>query len=180
MLLSAIIEKAQAEGFETAAPLSVDTLCFLPEIREMCKADRCHRYDRCWTCPPACGPLEDCAAKARAYDCGVLLQTVGELEDSFDFEGFKRIEQLHKQRLLHLVEVLRGEKRDILPMGAGACTVCDDCTCPESPCRYPEKAIISMEAFGLWVSDVCKKNGVPYNYGENKMAYTSCILLKQE
>ena len=37
-----------------------------------------------------------------------------------------------------------------------------------------------MEANGLWVSDVCEKNGVPYNYGPNKMAFTSCILVSDK
>ena len=177
MPITAIIEKARSAGFETAAPLSVDTLRFMPEVRDMCKADRCHQYNHCWTCPPACGTLEECAEMTRRYKKGVLLQTVGEIEDSFDLEGYKRVEELHKQRLLQLVETLCGENADFLPMGAGACTVCTECTFPESPCRHPEKAVISMEAFGLWVSDVCKKNDVPYNYGENKIAYTSCILV---
>jgi predicted metal-binding protein len=176
MPLTMIIEKAKAAGFETTAQLSVDTLRFMPEVRDMCKADRCHQYNHCWTCPPACGSLTDCAEKARKYKDGVLLQTVGEIEDSFDYQGFKRVEALHKQRLLRLVETLRSQELDFLPMGAGACTICTDCTFPESPCRHPEKAMISMEAFGLWVSEVCKKNNVPYNYGENKIAYTSCIL----
>lgn len=180
MLLTVMFDKARAEGFETVAPLSVDTLSFLPEIRNMCQDDRCHKYHRCWTCPPACGTLEQCEKTARAYDHGILMQTVGELEDAFDYEGFMRIEALHKQRLLHLVEELHKEGQDILPMSAGACTICENCTYPTEPCRHPEKALISMEAFGLWVSDVCKKNNVPYNYGEKKLAYTSCILLKEE
>ena len=46
--------------------------------------------------------------------------------------------------------------------------------------RFPDKTLSLMEADGLCVSDVCEKNGVPYNCGPNKMAFASCILVKDE
>ena len=38
--------------------------------------------------------------------------------------------------------------------------------------------IASMEAYGMVVLEVCKANGLTYYYGADKMAYTSCFLLK--
>lgn len=35
-----------------------------------------------------------------------------------------------------------------------------------------------MEAFGILVLEVCRKNDLTYYYGSDKMAYTSCFLLK--
>ena len=35
-----------------------------------------------------------------------------------------------------------------------------------------------MEAYGMLVLEICKKNGLTYYYGADKMAYTSCFLLK--
>jgi hypothetical protein len=35
-----------------------------------------------------------------------------------------------------------------------------------------------MEAYGLLVSDVCQKAGLPYYYGKQTITYTSCILLE--
>ena len=71
---------------------------------------------------------------------------------------------------------MRGHCPDLLPLNAGCCTVCKQCTCPDAPCRFPEKAISSMEAYGLLVNQVCTDSGLQYNYGPNTIAYTGCFL----
>ena len=47
-------------------------------------------------------------------------------------------------------------------------------------CRYPAKRLSSMEAFGLFVSNVCSRSGLGYNYGARTMTYTSCLLYSEE
>ena len=34
-----------------------------------------------------------------------------------------------------------------------------------------------MEAYGLVVSDACKKTGLPYYYGPNTMTFTACVMI---
>ncbi len=172
-----LIEAGLKAGFTCAAPLKTETLRFLPEVREMCNADRCQHYNKNWMCPPACGTLEECAARAVGFKVGIIVQSVGDVEDSFDFEAVQRIEQEHKKRFQNLAAALGASCSPILALGAGTCNLCESCAYPDAPCRFPDKALSSMEANGLWVSDVCEKNGVPYNYGPNKMAFTSCILV---
>ena len=48
-------------------------------------------------CPPGCGSLEECEAKVRQYRYGIIVQTVGELEDAFDGEGMMETEARHKE-----------------------------------------------------------------------------------
>ena len=61
-------------------------------------------------------------------------------------------------------------------MGAGTCTRCAACTYPDAPCRHPETLAPSMEACGLFVSDVCRSNALPYYYGDRKIAFICCVL----
>ena len=42
--------------------------------------------------------------------------------------------------------------------------------------RHPETLAPSMEACGLFVSDVCRSNALPYYYGDRKIAFTCCVL----
>ena len=175
-----LIEAAEKAEFTHASPLKAETLRFLPEVREMCNQDRCHHYNTNWMCPPACGSLEDCAARAVGFKEGIIVQSVGDVEDSFDIEAMERIEKQHEKRFQDLAAVLGASYPHVLALGAGSCNLCESCTYPDAPCRFPNKALSSMEANGLWVSDVCEKNGVPYNYGPNKMAFTSCILVSDE
>ena len=67
-----------------------------------------------------------------------------------------------------------------LPLTAGSCTLCARCTYPDRPCRYPTKRLSSMEAYGLFVSDICTRSGLAYNYGPRTMTYTSCVLYNKE
>ena len=172
-----ILELARNCGFTHVGELNIAALEFMPEVRDMCSADRCHKYGRSWTCPPGCGTLEEVAAKASAYTRGVLLQTTAQLEDDFDIEGMQQAEADQKNSFSAFVEQLRVEYPDCLPMATGGCTLCAQCTYPDAPCRFPKKAIPSMEAYGLLVSKVCEKSGLPYYYGPQTLTYTSCVLI---
>jgi len=167
-------------GFSAVAPLDVATLKFLPEVREMCASGRCNMYGRNWCCPPACGELEELKARAGSYSKGILLQVIGDREDSYDFEAIEEIEKRCKKSFYALVDALKTQNVDFFPLSAGTCTRCVECTYPDKPCRFPEVRYPSMEAAGLFVSQICRDNGMPYYYGENKMAFTCCILYNIE
>lgn len=177
MTVEKLLELAAECGFEHAGALNVAALEFNPAVRDMCAADRCRNYGRCWTCPPGCGTLEEISARAASYHRGVLLQSTGELEDDFDIETMMETERLQKERFKAFVDRVREEHPSCLPMSSGACTVCPVCTYPDAPCRFPHLAIPSMEACGLMVSRVCETSGLPYYYGPKTMTYTACVLV---
>lgn len=161
-------------GFSLAEPLEVSTLEFLPEVRAMCAADRCRSYNHSWACPPACGELSLWREKAAKFSRGLILQTIGQREDSYDFEAMMEVAADNDRNFYRLMDALKG--KDVLGLSAGTCTRCGKCTYPDAPCRHPESLYPSMEACGLFVSKVCKDNGVPYYYGDDKIAYTCCLL----
>ena len=47
------------QGFSHVALLDCDTIELKPEVRQMCASDTCHKYNKCWSCPPGCGSLEE-------------------------------------------------------------------------------------------------------------------------
>lgn len=166
---------AEGIGFSHWGFFETDGMRFLPEVREMCAANRCHMYDRCWSCPPACGTLEEAKEKAARYSWGILLQTTGELEDDYDGEAMMEAEELQKERFEAFCAKIADEE-DKLPMGSGACTICTKCTYPDAPCRFPKRMVSSMEAYGLVVSEVCQLADMPYYYGPLTITYSSCVL----
>ena len=108
---------------------------------------------------------------------GILVQTVGDVEDSFDLEGMIAVETAHKEHFDRMYEALRSAGGTVLALGAGCCTQCRMCTYPQAPCRFPERMVSSMEAFGMLVLEVCQASGLPYYYGADKIANTGCFLL---
>ena len=85
--MEALAAMAAEAGFTHSAPLDVSTLELRDEVRAMCSANTCRAYGKNWSCPPACGELEDLRQRFAQYSRGILVQTVGEVEDSMDFEG---------------------------------------------------------------------------------------------
>ena len=172
-----LIRLALEIGFSHAAALDASRLRALPQVREMCASGRCRRYGKSWSCPPACGTIEACEARMRGYSGGVLVQTTAQLEDDFDMESMNAAQERHKQNFFHLARQARLLYPDCLPLTAGSCTICRSCTCPDKPCRFPNKMLSSMEAYGLLVSEVCKDAGLPYYYGPVTLTYSACILI---
>ena len=173
-----LAELAKECGFTYCAPLDIGTLHFLQEVREMCNAKQCGSYGASWSCPPACPPLEEIRERAKAYRVGALVQTVGDIEDSCDWDGMMEAGARHKTHFGRMWDELEKIYPSIFAMGAGVCMLCGSCAYPDKPCRFPERLSLSMEACGLYVAKVCADNGLKYNYGAGTIAYTSCFLLK--
>ena len=167
---------AEECGFTHSAPLDVSRLEFLKEVRDMCNAEQCNNYNKSWSCPPACSSLEDMRERVKGYPSGLLVQTVGQIEDSYDWDGIMETRASHKDNFGRLWDELDNRFASVLAMGAGSCSLCKPCAYPDEPCRFPSRMSASMEACGLFVSRVCTDNGLAYNYGPDKIAFTSCFL----
>ncbi len=173
-----LVRAALDFGFSHAAPMDPATLRPREEVRLMCSADRCQMFGRCWTCPPGSGSLEESRRTIERYRTGLLVQTTAVLDDPYDYETMMTAGEEQKQRLAEFREELWPRWPHLVALGNGACTVCPDCTYPRAPCRHPDLAIQSMEAFGLVVSDACSANGLGYYYGPGTITYTGCYLLE--
>lgn len=172
-----LMAMALEAGFTHAAPLDAGTIELRDEVRAMCSADACRAYGKNWSCPPACGDLEALRGRVAQYRRGILVQTVGAVEDSLDYEGMMAVERAHKAHFAALHARLLERWPGLLALGAGTCTLCQACTCPDAPCRFPDRRVSSMEAYGMVVADTCRANGLGYYYGPRSIAFTSCFLL---
>lgn len=175
-LIDQVMALAKEAGFETVAVMDAGTIELKEEVRAMCAEDKCKVYGHNWTCPPACGDLDYCRSVVGRFKEGVIFETVGELEDSLDYEGMMDAGKLHRERLTDFAVKVKEICPEAVCLGAGGCTVCKTCNYPE-PCRFPDKAFSSMEAYGMVVSEVCTANQVPYYHGQNTITYVGCCLV---
>ncbi len=170
------MEKAKELGFDVVAPLNPVTLQAREDVRAMCAADKCGAYGKNWMCPPAIGTVEACQERMQAYRQGILLQTVGHMTKTVDSKCYRETERRHMENFYAIAQRIRREYPTALCLGSGGCRICPQCAYPE-PCRFPEKALSSMEGHGLFVTQVCRSAGIPYHYGEKTITYTACVLL---
>ena len=169
------LQKAKQIGFDVAAELDPQGLVTRRDVRDMCAENKCGAYNRNWTCPPAIGTIEECQLRMRGYKRGILVQSVGHMSKTVDSKCYRETERRHIKNFYALCEEIRREYPNALCLSAGGCRVCRQCAYPD-PCRFPEKAVSSMEGYGLFVTQVCRDVGVPYYHGEKTITYTACIL----
>lgn len=178
--MSVLEDLARAQGFDCMGVCEAKDLVARDEVRSMCAANTCQQYEHSWACPPACGDIPDFQRQFGGYEHCLVVQTVGEMEDDFDFETMEEAGNMQKERVLNLVEAIdeAGLSAETMVLSAGTCTLCKQCTYPDAPCRFPEKRLVSMEAAGLVVSEVCTLAGIPYNHGPQTIAYSGCVLYR--
>ena len=169
-------------GALKAAVVPVSDVRFEAVFRDMCKSNACGKYGRCWTCPPDIGTIDQLMEDAKSYSHILVYQTVGILEDSFDFEGMMEAGNKHNQLAQ---DVLKWSKSlplaRSLALGAGGCRVCSVCARETNePCRHPDLAMSSLEAYGIAVSELAKTCGMKYINGPDTVTYFGCLFFDPE
>lgn len=172
-----LVDIALKHGADRAAVIAVESIPFDAAFRKACEANSCGKYGRCWMCPPDVGDINEMIGKAREYDRAFVFQTVGQLEDSFDFEGMMDAAKHHND----IAQAVSDEVLPMLPgalvLGAGACQVCERCAKEtEEPCRFPDKAIASLESYGIAVYQLAPLCGMKYINGTDTVTYFGTVL----
>lgn len=166
-----------AMGVHRAAIISQRDIVYDPVFRDICAQNSCGQYGRCHMCPPDVGPIDELIARAKAYPCGVLYQSVHAIEDSFDIEGMFDAKKSHNA-CTHRIDKLR--ETGWLHLGTGGCGLCERCAKRDDlPCRFPEKALPSMEAYGIDVYNTAVNAGLKYVNGANTITYFSLLLIPE-
>lgn len=177
---SFLCDIAKEVGFANAGIISVDKIPFDPGFRKACEANQCGRYGKCWTCPPGVGDIHELIDRAKQYQWAVVYQTIGELEDSYDFEGMMAAGELHEKNSRAFIEKTQNLwQGEYLHLSAGGCRLCNRCAIlDEEPCRFPDKALSSLEAYGVAVSVLAPKVQMKYINGVNTVTYFGMCLFQ--
>lgn len=161
----------------TFAVVDTAQIRFDTMFRELCQKNTCGFYGACWTCPPDAGSIEELMEQAKRHTHTLVFQTVHPLEDSFDIEGMHEASVKHNRLVQAVNSAARAEHPGCLVLGAGTCGVCARCTKPDGdPCRFPEKAVVSLEACGIDVAQLAKAAGLKYINGVNTVTYFGAVL----
>lgn len=179
MTENALRAMALSCGASNAAWVNIkQDVVFDAVFRDICATNACGEYGRCHMCPPDIGDIHELMAEARTYDRGLLYQTVGELEDSFDIEGMLEAGKLHNDCAARIRDESSGIP-GLLHLSSGGCRMCARCTRKDDlPCPFPELALSSLEAYGVDVYNTATKAGLRYHHGPNTVTYFGMVLVK--
>lgn len=178
--MSTLLEKIIEFGASNAGEIKVSDIAFDKSLRKSCEANFCGNYGKNHTCPPGCGDEEELIEKIKKYEDAIIFQTITPLEDSFDFEGMEEAAKNHNKLTYAVWDEAKKLYPDCTILAAGGCSYCEKCAGIDGePCRFPEKAITSLEAHCINVSTLAGKAGMKYINGENTVTYFSGVFFNK-
>ena len=167
-----LIDLAETQGATGAAVIEVARIPFRREFRAACEQNTCGRFGTNWMCTPDVGDIDEMIARAKGYRHAFVFQYIGALEDSYDIEGMQEAARRHNEIAQALTPAVEEAVGEVLKLGAGGCPVCERCTRLDNiPCRHPDKAMASLESYGIAVSELAPLCGLKYINGQNTVTY---------
>ena len=170
---------AVSNGADKAAALRGDQVILSADFRAICQGNACGNYGQCYMCPPDVGDIHALMAKVRSFETGIMYQAVYPLEDSFDFEGMQAAGAAFNaaSRGIHH-KAARIINVPWLHLAAGGCRSCEVCAKRDGlPCRKPEEALPSLEAYGVDVYHTASNAGLSYIHGKDTVTYFGMLLM---
>ncbi len=167
------------EKINQSAFIDVKYIPFTEKAASYCQANLCGRYGKSWSCPPALGDFNTLMTDALKYDKAFVFSHKGYIESFSDEKAMDSLRDETTEILFTFCERLKEKNISHLALGCGSCNFCKECTYPHSPCRYPEKAIPPMEAYGIDVAALCEKTGMTYMADNNEVTFFCMILYKE-
>ena len=144
---------------------------FTKEVRAACEANLCGRYGKSWACPPGAGDWEELRDHYKNYKNALVYTTKHDLEDSFDIEGMDEGRIQHEKLDQTVLGLLENEKEPFELLGAGSCSLCEKCTYPDAPCRFPDQLYPAIEGHGILVNLLAARAGIRYINGPDTVTY---------
>ena len=177
-----LLRLALDNGAAKAAVIPQSAVVLSASFFDICKANQCGNFGKCWMCPPDVGPIEELMARVRAYPRGLLYQTIAPLEDSFDIEGMAAAGKAHAKVSQNIETAARAAGlADHFHLSAGGCRLCPRCAkVDDLPCRHPDRALPPMEGAGIDVYRTTKSTDLKYINGPNTVTYFGLLLLGAE
>jgi len=164
-------------GAYKAFVITTDKIPFDENLRTYCEANYCGSYGKNYACPPSVGDSKELIAKAKNYKKALVFQTVAKIEDSFDFEGMKEAAFNHSKVADVINKDIKKQYNNYLQLTAGECSTCQVCAQVENePCRFPDEAISSLEAYCMNVSILAGLCQMKYINGVNTVTYFGAFL----
>ena len=175
-----LIQLALDAGAAKAEMITAEQIVLSAEFREACRRNMCGQWGKCWMCPPDVGDIEELMAEIRTYPKGLWYQTIGTLEDSYDVEGMGEAKHKHVMLAQKLEEQIAPLVGRHLHLSCGGCGLCERCAKrDDKPCRFPEKAMASLEAYGVNVYQTTLSTSLKYINGQNTVTYFSLVLFEE-
>ena len=174
-----LIKLAEEEGFH-AAVISAKDIPVDGSFRKFCEDNLCGKYNANYSCPPACGTVEEVRDRLFAADKALVLQTIHEIGSYENKEAILKSKKNLNLAILRLTEELRKAGMDCFCLGYGGCPLCDPCKqVAGEPCTFPEKRISCISAYCIDVGKLANRCGLEFAWVPEKLFLFGMIVFNE-
>ena len=164
-----LIKLAEDEGFHAAMIMPKD----IPvdgKFRKFCEDNLCGKYNANYSCPPACGTVEELRAKLLAEEKALVVQTIWQIDSYENKAAVNHSKVTHNAAVLRLTDKIRKAGFEGFCSGYNGCPLCDPCKQVEGkPCAFPEKRISCMSAYCIDVAELAKRCDLAFSWTPGKL-----------
>lgn len=157
--------------------IDTEEIAFQPRVRIICQQE-CQRYDTTWACPPGVGTLEECKQRCQEYPSGFFFSSVAEVSDIMNMEEMLATRDAHEEITEQIGNFLEEAGYEIYILSTESCDICEKCTYPDAPCRFPKRMHPCLESHGVVVSELVEQREMTYSLGGNTILWFSLILFR--
>ena len=158
--------------------LKPEELEFSDRVRWIC-AHECPMYGRSWACPPGVGTVEQCRERCLRYSGCLLIATMAEVEDIANLAETLATRLPHERITDQVAALLREQGIPPYVLSTEACALCEHCTCPDAPCRHPEKMHPCVESHGINLLPLIEEMGMEFQAGSNLITWFSLLFYSE-
>lgn len=175
-----LIKLAEEAGFR-AAVIPAKEIPVDGSFRKFCEDNLCGKYNANYSCPPACGTVDQVHQRLFAADKALVLQTIHEIGSYENKDAILRSKKDLNVAILKLTESLRRKGLDCFCLGYGGCPLCDPCKqAIGEACAFPDKKISCMSAYCINVGKLAGKCGMEFAWIPEKLFLFGMVVIQKK
>lgn len=156
---------------------SPEEIEFSYRVRWICEKE-CQRFNTTWACPPAVGSVEECKHRCLAYKECFLFSTIAEVTDVINFEETLSTRKEHENITAAIEQFINSQGSQCMALSTESCDICEICTYPSVPCRFPGKMHPCVESYGIIVSELAEKYHLDFTLSPTQILWFGIIFIK--
>lgn len=176
-----LLEELYRLGVSNVGEIAASDIPYDTNFAKMCKQNACGRYGTNYGCPPYMGPAEELIEDAKQYGKAYVFQTIGQIEDSYDFDGMMEVGSVHQKICIEINAWCKENlQQKFRTLSSGSCNICEKCAAlTQEPCRFPESLLASLDVYCVHVSELARLTGMKYMNGEDTVTYFGMIFVQE-
>ena len=174
-----LIKLAEEAGFH-AAVIPAKDIPVDGSFRKFCEDNLCGKYNANYSCPPACGTVEEVHRRLFQQEKALVVEMIWDVNGFDDKEFIFSSRNKLNRTVLKLMDQLREAGMEGFCLGYGGCPLCNPCKQSlGEPCAFPGKKISCLSAYCIDVGKLASKCHLPFAWSHERLHLFGLIAFRE-